>query len=966
MPPVIHRPNIRLFGICLLIACAASIPRTASAQESVGSTPDTAADWSSASPVTSEFVIRSDLLRDLPIDDARQAFVLSPGVVMRGGEIGIDSTPTFSLRGGDPGTAAAYIDGAPVRSQILGTQHVALGTNAISQVSVVTGVPSALASDARDGMISYVTRGGGSRFAGNFRAATDEAFPTAGYNRFEGDLGGPLTSYLTWFVSAALQGERSHYRGLGASDLPTYVISGLDTTVTVNKADGSGVQSVAIPRFVQYSGQCSRGSNDGVECQGMRLPMDWSTARRGQAKLLYAYGAGSSVSLTGVTSDLDQRFFPGKVIGDPFLYHGADQTSRLAVVNWTHGLRQSPHGSLRLHVNLSVASDEQVSGPLDPASELTTRDPALGIDFSTLHFTAGDIIPFPLTDEIIRNVRLNQGFRIPYIGRSDLLATQAYRTNPYGLSASQGWYTGGVDDGRLLTQSWERRWNGRGFVEWQPGGMQSVTFGGDVERTDASYYTASLSDEIGLDAFLAHPRRSGVFADYRAQPGHVVIDLGVRFDRFDPGGEFPKTPGRISSNPAWGRTAGTSDAAYDSAVARVFDPGKTQSAVTPRIRFGYALTPRTSIRFGFGQEVERPSLQAAFGLTNGDLSFVSTNSFFGRDVKYVKSTMFEFGVKQAVGRSLALDVAIHSKDHFEPYLYRFETFPDPANPGATQQILVLTPSGRNAATGLDAQLQWRRSAVTGSLAYSLLRVPSGIDFATLSPFSPGVAPPPDFIEHALSALVLLRVPETWRAGTVWGAAFGHLSAVAMFRLASGFPYTRLANTGLGIVAPATDANTIEPINSSRTPATKTLDLILRKGVRSRGIDLSFYADFRNLLNFLNTRGVFAETGTTTNDKYRQRFEASEVSTLISEAGQNGAYRPDGSIDLSNCAGWIGDAGPVNCISLRRVEARFGDGDKIYTRAEQIRALDTYYDSFLGAWRFLGPGRTARLGVELRF
>jgi outer membrane receptor protein involved in Fe transport len=961
---MLHRPNVRLLSICLLIECAAFIPRTASAQQAQGSNPDTAADSSVAPPATSEFVIRGELLRDLPVDDPRQALVFAPGVVMRGGEIGIDSTPTFSLRGGDPGTASVYIDDAPVRSQMLGTQRIALGTNAIRQVSVLTGVPSALASDAGGGgVISYVTRAGGPRLAGSFHAGSDEAFTdgaAVGYNRFEGALGGPLplAPHLTWFVSGALQGQRSDYRGLGAADQPTYVMAGLDTVVTVTKADGSGVQSVAIPTFVQYSGRCTSGSNDGYGCQGLRLPMDWSTARRGQAKLLYRYGAGSSLSLTGVMSDLDQRFFPGTAIGDPLLYHGAEQSSRLAVVNWTQGLRQSPHGSLTLHLNLSVASDAQLSGPLDPASELTTRAPALGIDFSALHFTAADMIPFPLTDAIIRNIRNNQGFVIPYIGRSDLLATQAYRTNPYGLSASQGWYAAGVDDGRLLTQSWERRWNGRGFVEWQPGSLQSVTFGGDVERTNASYYAASLTDEIGLDALVVHPRRWGAFADYRAEPGHVVIDVGVRLDRFDPGGDFPTSPGRISTNPAWSPRSATSDTAYDNSVARVFDPGKTQTAVTPRIRFGYALTPRTSIRFGFGQEVERPSLQEAFGHVNSDLSFTDVSAPFGRDVKYVKSTMFEFGVRQAVGRTLVADVSIYRKDNLQPYAYRIENIPDPANPGGTQQLNVLTSTNGYAGTGLDAQVQWHRSAVTWSLAYSLFRTPRV------------GAQPPDFTTSAVSGFLVAHVPETWKAGTALGSALANLSAVATFRLTSGLLYTRLINTGQGQTAPferfGLTGQAVEPINASQLPTTKTLDLRLTKGIHSRGIDLNVYADLRNLLNIQNTRGVYAETGTTVNDANRTRFEASEISTLISEAGQNGAYRPDGSIDLSNCAGWRGDAGPVNCVSLRRVEARFGDGNELYTRAEQTKALDTYYTSFLGAWRFLGPGRTARLGMELRF
>jgi hypothetical protein len=268
---------------------------------------------------------------------------------------------------------------------------------------------------------------------------------------------------------------------------------------------------------------------------------------------------------------------------------------------------------------------------------------------------------------------------------------------------------------------------------------------------------------------------------------------------------------------------------------------------------------------------------------------------------------------------------------------------------------VLTSGDLGAGTGLDAQLQVRRSALSGSLAYSLLRVPGAL------------AVSPDVTSHALSALLILRVPETWKAGTAWGVALADLSAVATFRLTSGLVYTRLLNTGAGILAPAIDGGQpSEMINSSRLPVTKTLDLRFGKRFHSRGIDWNVYADFRNLLNFPNTLGVFAETGTTANDANRQRVEASELSTLRSEAQSNHALLPDGSVDVRTCAGWTGDAGPVDCVSLRRVEARFGDGNGIYSPAEQQKALDAYYTSFLGAWRFFGPGRTARLGLELRF
>jgi hypothetical protein len=65
--------------------------------------------------------------------------------------------------------------------------------------------------------------------------------------------------------------------------------------------------------------------------------------------------------------------------------------------------------------------------------------------------------------------------------------------------------------------------------------------------------------------------------------------------------------------------------------------------------------------------------------------------------------------------------------------------------------------------------------------------------------------------------------------------------------------------------------------------------------------------------------------------------------------------------LSGCGSW---ANPANCVALTRVEGRFGDGNGLYTLAEQSRAFNAYYDACFGPSRFYGSGRTLRFGVEL--
>ncbi|HEY6807443.1 MAG TPA: hypothetical protein VI160_01550, partial [Gemmatimonadales bacterium] len=59
-------------------------------------------------------------------------------------------------------------------------------------------------------------------------------------------------------------------------------------------------------------------------------------------------------------------------------------------------------------------------------------------------------------------------------------------------------------------------------------------------------------------------------------------------------------------------------------------------------------------------------------------------------------------------------------------------------------------------------------------------------------------------------------------------------------------------------------------------------------------------------------------------------------------------------------------GPVDCVILRGVERRFGNGDGIFTAAEQQSAMNAWFDSQLGSWRFFGPQRTIRMGLELAF
>jgi hypothetical protein len=147
------------------------------------------------------------------------------------------------------------------------------------------------------------------------------------------------------------------------------------------------------------------------------------------------------------------------------------------------------------------------------------------------------------------------------------------------------------------------------------------------------------------------------------------------------------------------------------------------------------------------------------------------------------------------------------------------------------------------------------------------------------------------------------------------------------------------------------------------PWTKNIDLRVNKGVKLGGVDLTAYVDARNLLNFKNITSLFVETGDVVNARFKTNTLIGEFGQLRGEALGNSALRAGDAIDLSGCGSWTD---PVNCVMLRRTEARFGNGDGTYTLAEQTRALNAAYDAFDGPQWLYGAPRNIRVGFELNF
>jgi len=210
---------------------------------------------------------------------------------------------------------------------------------------------------------------------------------------------------------------------------------------------------------------------------------------------------------------------------------------------------------------------------------------------------------------------------------------------------------------------------------------------------------------------------------------------------------------------------------------------------------------------------------------------------------------------------------------------------------------------------------------------------------------------------------------------------------ATFRYASGTPYTacpnqqnesNLASDGFGGGAcSGSQADQASDANGVRLPAFKQLDMRFTKGFSLRGLDLLAYVDARNILNLTNVLQVFQGTRDVRNSAEANIQWRNDSAAYADEARESGAYDA-GNIDLSfggiadarsGCGAWVnsdGSPSPVNCAYLIRAEERFGDGDHIFTLAEQRRASTSSYLVGRGLNNFYGAPRRLRLGLEISF
>jgi outer membrane receptor for ferrienterochelin and colicin len=983
--------------------------------------------------VTSKQRIDGQFTNDLPVDRLNGVLTLQPGVVA--------ATPngnTLSIRGGRTVEAVTYIDGVPVSPGYRGESRrgsagtdISIGTNALEEASVTTGSSSAEFGNAQSGVISIQTKTGGNSYSGTVNFETDEPFGinhSLGFNRITASVGGPISRNLTFFASGALEGQQSVESGFDSQKFPLFLQAGIDTTLAVPSALDDPSADTSVVNVYNYAiarGNCDEfqnstnpdiAANYGVDCRGIRVPWSARSTYQLTGKLNYTFGTGSRISFTALSSQFQGRTFrenldvPGRLLTYGVLYDPANLTgfrnwSNVFTLNWTQNLTRSTERALALETYLSYQQDRTINAPLTSESELGSRDPFGGFMIGPLDFLF-NFDNFPIDDQLLRNYRTNTAGsrRSPYDleNTAQYALTDRYRNNAYGLYNLDEFASvlfpesgGPASTSRfseLLVLYRESRYIGKANLDWQFDRYNRLKLGGEFTQYHLDSYSHILDSQAFSDFYREKPIRYNLFAEDRLDLGDVVVVGGLRYDFYDTRArrwaDFP----RISTHPAYDPANPDAFFTNDS----LFPRDKSHDYLSPHIQVSFPVTERTNFRLSYAHQVQAPDFGVALQGINTDLSTTNTNNFYGADLDFGRTITFEFGVRHAFSDDMVLDVAAYNKDNLSNAAGRLVSRFDPLR-GNNQNIRIITNADFGNTRGIDVRLDRRfGNLFNGTLSYTYQQAKNTgsdpdtyLDFGSrvLNQVSGGNQPPPQAIlptdfsrPHNLAIAAALNFPNDWQQGSIVGTVLENVGLFATFRYTSGTPYTRCEDEADESVVSGDncDARFPDPLNSSRLPSFKNLDLRLTKGFALGGLDLTGYVEARNVLNFKNIIQVFTTTGDVNNAREEQKNFAADSADYANEADASGALLPDGSIDLrfgggpdprTGCGDWVDQAGAPaspNCVALIRTEERYGNGDHLFDVAEQRRASDALYYTVRGIHNFTSNPRRMRLGVEVNF
>lgn len=596
--------------------------------------------------------ISSEDISILPAESVYEVVAMQPGVVGN------------HFRGGRSNEVTYLIDGVSVTDAFSHEQTTSnVNPEVVEDVEVITGTFNAEYGDAMSGVVNVVTKEGGNSIKGNISL----------------QYGNYLTPHDNVYIGLKA-GEFNRISDLKASIVGPLWKSKLFYVVNVrmNQDDGY-LNGIRYFNVTDYSDFTPRDvENWHVESSGDSsiTDMSWNENISAFAKLTFKPTNNLKLALSGTWNSGEGK-------------------------SYSHAYRFNPTGVPAWHNETQLAI-LNINYLLSKAAFIDAK-----ISYSD-YWTGYYLYENPLE--------------------------AAYVHDEYHRNNGPWFYTGGQD--KSHSNRTEKKLSGKVDLTWQVSKQHSIKTGFDINQIELSQKAYTIrnafegsgieneyietpdgkriypnyrpiihsNESIHTDEYQVEPIHGAYFIQDKMEFNMMVVNVGVRFDYFDPQTIYPSN----YRNPA------NQDYYVESERMSIYPEADSKYQVSPRLGLSYDLGGSALLRFAYGHFLQLPPLNyyyqnSTFRIAASDFSTTTGNA----QLQPQKTIQYEVGLYQQLSRSMSLEVAVWYKDIYDLVTASVFTTYNQRRYG------VFTNKEYGNARGLELKYEFRQDFISAGVNYTL-------------------------------------------------------------------------------------------------------------------------------------------------------------------------------------------------------------------------------------------------------
>ena len=685
------------------------------------------------------------------------------------------------FRGGRSNEVKYLVDGVSVNDVFSGNFSMEAEVNSIQEIQVLSGTFNAEYGEALSGVVNQVTKIAGETYSGEFSAYTGDYLSSR--------------SGLFQHIGHVSPSDLYNFQGSLSGPVPAagtmmkFFISGryiFDDGYLYGK------------RMFNPSDSSNFSANDpskwyvGATGDGKYVPMNFQKRYSLQGKLSFNVGSAKGIVLNAMYQQQNYRVYDHQFQLNPDGDYSYYQKGYLFSGGYTHVFSEAAFMDVNASTFITDYKQYVYENPLDPRYV----NPERMRDAGANSFLTGGT----------QNWHFSHNTRT-ISGRLDLTAQV---TTVHQIKTG---------------------------AEVQLHRLKYEDFQIHVDASSNFLPALPVPGSFDFNTYNNKPYQLAAYVQDKIELEYLVVNVGVRFDYFQPDGSGLKNPDSIAALDA------LQPPFPDSLLTKA--SGKYQ--FSPRIGVSYPISDRGAVHFSYGHFFQIPPFEFLYKNPSfripltGDFPEFIGNTIGNADLQPQRTVMYEIGLQQELTPNLGLTVTGYYKDirnllGLEIHIKNdFKKYGEYVN------------RDYGAVKGFTVSLERRLSGGFGATVDYTYQIAKGDASDPGDDFNKAQANPPIEINKQL-------VPLGWDRRhslniTMTVGSEENLVASFIGRLGSGLPYTpSLQNQRTGLE------------NSDNRPMFYNVDLYVTKYFRFFNMNLSVFAKVYNLFDTANEINVFGDTG----------------------------------------------------------------------------------------------------------